>query len=148
MTNSTVKLHRVIKAKPDKVYKAFNNPLALAFWIPPYGFLCEIHEMDFKIGGSFKMSFYNFNTQKKHSFGGNYIEIQENERIVYTDKFEDPNLLGEILTTITFEQVSCGTSLNIIQEGIPSVIPLELCYLGWQESLEKLINLVEPEIIE
>ena len=104
--------------------------------------------MDFKIGGSFKMSFYNFTTQKKHSFGGNYIEIQENERIVYTDKFEDPNLLGEILTTITFEQVSCGTSLNIIQEGIPSVIPLELCYLGWQESLEKLINLVEPEIIE
>lgn len=148
MTNSTVKLHRVIKATPDKVYKAFNNPLALAFWIPPYGFLCEIHEMDFKIGGSFKMSFYNFTTQKKHYFGGNYIEIQENERIVYTDKFEDPNLLGEILTTITFEQVSCGTSLNIIQEGIPSVIPLELCYLGWQESLEKLINLVEPEIIE
>lgn len=148
MINSTVKLHRVLKAKPKKVFQAFSNPLALAFWIPPYGFLCEIHQMNFIIGGSFKMSFYNFTTQKKHAFGGNYLEIQPNERIVYTDKFEDPNLLGEILTTITFEQVSCGTSLNIIQEGIPSVIPLELCYLGWQESLEKLMKLVEPEINE
>ncbi len=145
MTNS-VALHRVIKASPEKIFRAFSDITALASWIPPYGFLCVIHQMEFKVGGSYKMSFINFSTGKSHSFGGQYIEITPNEFLKYTDKFDDPNLPGEMFTTVWFKKVSCGTELNVIQEGIPSVIPAEMCYLGWQESLEKLIKLVEPEI--
>ena len=146
MANNQVSFHRVIKAPVDKVFRAYSNPNAMAFWLPPYGYLCEIHEMDFKIGGSFKMSFYNFTTQKSHSFGGNYLAIVPNEFIQYSDTFDDPNLPGEMITSIKIRSVLCGTEINITQEGIPDSIPLEFCYLGWQESLEKLIKLVEPDI--
>ncbi len=146
MANNQVSFHRVIKAPVDKVFRAYSNPNAMAFWLPPYGYLCEIHEMDFKIGGSYKMSFYNFTTQKSHSFGGNYFAIVPNEFIQYSATFDDPNLPGEMITSIKFRSVLCGTEINITQEGIPDSIPLEFCYLGWQESLEKLIKLVEPEI--
>lgn len=146
MANNQVSFHRVIKAPVDKVFRAFSNPNAMAFWIPPYGYLCEIHEMDFKIGGSFKMSFYNFTTQKSHSFGGKYLAIVPNEFIQYSDTFDDPNLPGEMITTVKLKTVLCGTEINITQEGIPDSIPLEFCYLGWQESLDKLIKLVEPDI--
>ena len=146
MTNNSVTLHRVLKATPEKIYRAFTDPNALSSWIPPYGFLCTVHNMDVKIGGSYKMSFTNFSTGNGHSFGGKYLEIKPNEFLKYTDKFDDPNLQGEMTTSIWIKKVSCGTELKIIQEGIPSVIPTEMCYLGWQESLDKLIKLVEPEI--
>ncbi|MCZ8196753.1 MAG: SRPBCC family protein [Flavobacterium sp.] len=143
---STIQLHRVIKAPTDKVFRAFSNPTAMASWIPPYGFLCEIQQFDFIEGGSFKMSFYNFTTQDSHSFGGKYVAIKTNEFLKYTDVFDDPNLPGEITTTVSLKSVMCGTEISITQEGIPDMIPAEMCYLGWQESLEKLIKLVEPEI--
>jgi len=146
MSGNSVKLHRVIKASPEKVYRAFTDKNAYSWWIPPYGYICEIHQMDFKVGGSFKMSFVNFSTGKGESFGGTFLEIKPNEFIKYSDKFDDPNLPGEMQTSVWLKKVSCGTELTVVQEGIPSVIPLEFCYPGWQESLEKLIKLVEPEI--
>ena len=148
MANNTVSLHRVIKAPANKVFRAFSNPDAMATWSPPYGFLCTVHQMDFKSGGSFRMSFYNFTTQKSHSFGGHYVEIKPDEFIQYSDTFDDPNLPGEMITTVWLKEVSAGTEINITQEGIPEQIPVELCYLGWQESLDKLIKLVEPVINE
>jgi len=146
MAKNTVKLHRVFAASVEKVYKAFTDADALASWIPPYGFVGKVHRMDFKIGGSYKMSFTNFTTGSSHSFGGDYLEIVPNELIKYTDKFDDPNLPGEMITTIEFKKVLCGTELFATQEGIPDVIPTEMCYLGWQESLDKLKRLVEPNI--
>ncbi|NHN25950.1 SRPBCC family protein [Flavobacterium jejuense] len=146
MKNNNVSLHRVIKAAPEKVFRAFSNPTAYASWLPPYGFIAEIQQMDFKIGGSYKMSFTNFTTGSSHSFGGDFLEIVPNELIINTDTFDDPNLPGEMKTTIWFKKVMCGTKLKILQEGIPEQIPAEMCYLGWQESLDKLIKLVEPEI--
>lgn len=146
MKNNTVSLHRVIKASPEKIFRAFADPVANSSWIPPYGFLCTVQHMDFKIGGTFKMTFINFSTGNAHSFGGEYIEIQPNGFIRYTDRFDDPNLPGEMTTTIELKKVVCGTELKVQQEGIPEAIPAEMCYLGWQESLEKLIKLVEPEI--
>ena len=146
MANNSVTLHRVLKATPEKVYRAFTEPHALTFWIPPYGFLCVVHQMDMRVGGSYKMSFINFSTGNGHSFGGNFLEIKPNEFLKHTDKFDDPNLPGEMTTSIWLKKVSCGTELKIVQEGIPTVIPTEMCYLGWQESLEKLAKLVEPEI--
>lgn len=146
MSGNMVSLHRVIKASPEKVYRAFTEALALASWMPPYGFLGIVHDMDVRIGGTFKMSFQNFTTGKSDSFGGEYLEIIPNELLKYTDKFEDSNLPGTIVNTIWFEKTSVGTSLKILQENIPAMIPAEMCYLGWQESLEKLIKLVEPQI--
>jgi uncharacterized protein YndB with AHSA1/START domain len=143
---STVNLHRVIKAPPEKVYRAFTESNALASWLPPYGFLCTVHNMDVKVGGTYKMSFTNFSTSNSHSFGGKYLEIKPKEFLKYTDKFDNPNLPGEMITSVWFKKVSCGTEIKITQEGIPSMIPVELCYLGWQESLEKLMKLVEPLI--
>ncbi|KIA86494.1 SRPBCC family protein [Flavobacterium sp. AED] len=144
MTNNSVSLHRVLKASPEKNYRAFTDANAMASWIPPYGFLCVVHSMDAIEGGNYRMSFINFSIGNGHSFGGTYLEL--NEFIKYTDKFDDPNLPGEMVTSVWLKEVSCGTELEIIQEGIPSVIPTEMCYLGWQESLEKLAKLVEPEI--
>ena len=146
MANNSVSLHRVLTAPPEKVFRAFSDTTALTSWIPPYGFLCVSQQMDFKVGGTYKMTFINFSTGNGHSFGGKYLEIKPNEFLKYTDKFDDPNLPGEMMTTVWFNKVSCGTELNITQEGIPSVIPTEMCYLGWQECLEKLKKLVEPEI--
>lgn len=146
MSGNSISLHKVLKASPEKVFRAFSDPLAYANWIPPYGFLCTVHQMDFKVGGSYKMSFTNFTTGNSHSFGGKILEINPGEFIKYTDQFDDPNLPGEMYTSVRFEKVSAGTDLKIIQEGIPSVIPVEMCYLGWQESLDKLMRLVEPEI--
>ncbi|MBS1573116.1 MAG: SRPBCC family protein [Bacteroidetes bacterium] len=146
MGNNTVSLHRVFKATPEKVFKAFADPIAQASWLPPYGYLCTVQESNFKVGGIYKMSFTNFSTGNSHSFGGKYIEIITNELIKYTDKFDDPNMSGEMTTTIWLTKVLCGTELKIVQEGIPSIIPTEMCYLGWQESLDKLKKLVEPEI--
>ena len=146
MSNNTVSLHKVLKAPPEKVYRAFTDGNALASWLPPYGFLCTVHELTVKIGGTYKMSFQNFTTGHSHSFGGKYIEIKPNEALKYTDQFDDPNLPGEMITSVWFQRVSVGTELKITQQGIPSVIPVEMCYLGWQESLEKLTKLVEPEI--
>ena len=145
-TTNTVKLHRVLKAKPERVYKAFVDPDAMAKWIPPYGFVCKVHEMDAKVGGSYRMSFINFSTGKGHSFGGKYLELVPNQRIRYTDRFDDPNLPGEMITTVSLKAVSCGSDLNVTQEGVPAAIPVEMCYLGWQESLAQLATLVEPEI--
>lgn len=146
MSTNTVHLHRVIAANPEKIYRAFLNPDALAKWIPPNGFTCKIHHLDAKVGGTFKASFTNFTTEKSHSFGGEFLELIQNERLRYTDNFDDPNLPGEIQVTVTLKKVSVGTELTIVQEGIPSVIPLEACYLGWQQSLANLAKLVEPEI--
>jgi len=146
MTGNSVSLHRVLKASPEKVFRAFSDPIAYANWIPPYGFLGTVHQMDFKVGGSYKMSFTNFSTGNGHSFGGNFLEIELNKFIKLTDKFDDPNLPGELITSIWLTKVSCWTELKVLQEGIPLVIPTEMCYLGWQESLDKLIKLVEPEI--
>ena len=146
MKNNSVSLHRILKASPEIVFRAFSDPLAYASWMPPYGFLCTVHQMDFTVGGSFKMSFTNFTTGNGHSFGGTYLEIKSNELIRLTDKFDDSNLPGEMTTTIEFNKVICGTEIKILQEGIPAVIPTEMCYLGWQESLEKLAKLVEPDI--
>ena len=146
MTSNSVSLHRVIKASPEKVFRAFSDPLAYSFWLPPYGFLCTVQQMDFKAGGKFKMTFINFSTGNGHSFGGEYLEIKQDAFIKYTDTFDDPNLPGEMTTTIELKKVICGTELKVLQEGIPQAIPVEMCYLGWQESLDKLIKLVEPEI--
>lgn len=145
MSNS-VSLHRVIKTTPEKLYRAFTEPLAIASWLPPYGFLCAVHEMDVEVGGTYKMSFQNFSTGNGHSFGGTYTELKPNEFIKYTDKFDDPNVPGEMTTTITMKKNLAGTELNIHQENIPDVIPSDMCYLGWQDSLDKLTKLVEPEI--
>jgi uncharacterized protein YndB with AHSA1/START domain len=146
MTTGTIRLHRVLRAKPERIYKAFLNADAMAKWLPPYGFTCKVHHMDARVGGTFKMSFTNFTSGNGHSFGGEYIELVPSQRICYSDKFDDPNLPGEMKTTVTLTQVSCGTEIAIVQEGLPEVIPLEMCYLGWQESLAQLANLVEPEI--
>ncbi len=146
MSNNSVTLHRVVKATPEKIFRALTEPNALSFWLPPYGFLCTVHQMDPHVGGSFKMSFTNFSTSKEHSFGGKFLEIKPNEFLKYDDKFDNPNLPGEMITSIWLKKVLCGTELKVVQEGIPSSIPTEMCYLGWQESLEKLIKLVEPEI--
>jgi uncharacterized protein YndB with AHSA1/START domain len=142
----TVRLHRVLTAGPEKVFRAFLEPDALARWLPPNGFTAKVHRMDARVGGTFKMSFTNFTTGKSISFGGEYRELSPHERLRYTDNFDDPDLAGEIVVTVTLKKVSCGTELNIVQEGIPEVIPLEACYLGWQESLQNLARLVEPEI--
>jgi uncharacterized protein YndB with AHSA1/START domain len=146
MSNNSVSLHRVLKSSPEKVYRAFTDANALASWIPPYGFLCTVQEMDFRLGGTYKMSFHNFSTGNSHSFGGKYLEIKPNEFLKYTDKFDDPNLPGDMITSVWLREVIGGTELKILQEGIPSMIPVDMCYLGWQESLEKLMKLVEPEI--
>ena len=146
MKSNSVSLHRVIKASPEKVFRAFADPIANSSWFPPYGFVCSVQQMDFKVGGKFKMTFTNFSTGNGHSFGGEYLEIKTNEFIKYVDRFDDPNLPGEITTSIWLNSVSCGTELKVFQEGIPEAIPVEMCYLGWQECLEKLIKLVEPEI--
>ena len=146
MPTNTVRLHRVLRAAPDCIYRAFLDPDAMAKWLPPNGFTGKVHQMDAKVGGAYKMSFTNFTTGKAHSFGGKYLELVLHERIRYTDIFDDPNLPGEIQATITLKKVSCGTDLNILQEGLPDAIPLEACYLGWQESLTLLVKLVEAEI--
>lgn len=146
MAHNYVKLHRVFTASPEKIFKAFTDADAMASWIPPFGFVCKVHHLDFKIGGTYKMSFINFTTGKTHSFGGEYLEIIPHELIKYTDQFEDPNLPGQMITTVTIKKVSCGTEFVAKQEGIPDAIPIEMCYLGWQESLEKLKRLVEPNI--
>ena len=146
MSSRSVHLHRVLKAPPEKVYRAFLEASALAKWLPPYGFTCTVHHLDAKVGGSFRMSFYNFGSGNGHSFGGEYLELVPNERIRYTDKFEDPNLPGVLEVTVSLTPVICGTELNVAQTGIPEMIPLEMCYLGWQESLEQLAKLVEPDI--
>jgi uncharacterized protein YndB with AHSA1/START domain len=145
-TANTVKLHRVLRAPAERVYRAFLDPDAMVKWIPPHGFTGKIHHMDLRVGGGYRMSFTNFGTGKSHSFGGTYLELTPNERIRYSDSFEDPNLPGEMQVTITLKTVLCGTELEIIQEGVPAVIPVEFCYLGWQESLNLLCLLVEPEI--
>ena len=143
---NTRRLHRVLATKPDKVYRAFVEADAMAKWLPPNGFVCTVHHLDAKVGGSFRMSFRNFTTGKSHSFGGQYLELVPGERLRYTDKFDNPNLPGEIQVTVALKPVSCGTELNIIQEGLPDAIPVEACYLGWQDSLRNLASLVEPEI--
>jgi uncharacterized protein YndB with AHSA1/START domain len=143
---NTVRLHRVLRAKPERVYRAFLDPDAMVKWLPPNGFTAKVHQADAKVGGSYKMSFTNFTTGKSHSFGGKYLELKPGELLRYTDKFDDPNLPGEIQVTITLKQVFCGTELNVTQEGIPAVIPAEACYMGWQESLILLAKLVEAEI--
>jgi uncharacterized protein YndB with AHSA1/START domain len=146
MPGNTIRLHRVLRATPERVYKAFLDPDAMAKWLPPNGFTGKVHHMDAKVGGSHKMSFTNFTTGKSHSFGGTYVELKPNERIRYTDKFDDPNLPGEMQVTVTLKKVLGGTELQVVQEGVPEVIPAEMCYLGWQESLVLLAKLVEAEI--
>ena len=146
MNSNHVSLQRVLKTTPEKIYRAFTEPNALASWIPPNGFLCIVHEMNATVGGTFKMSFQNFSTGNGHSFGGEFLEMKPNEFIKHTDKFDNPNLPGEMITSISLRKVLVGTEIKILQEGIPEVIPVEMCYLGWQESLEKLAKLVEPEI--
>lgn len=145
MSNS-VSFHRILKATPEKVFRAFTHASAIASWLPPYGFLCTVHQMNAEEGGTFRMSFENFSTGNSHSFGGTYLELKPNELLKYTDTFDDPNLPGEMTTTVSLRKTIVGTEIKIVQEGIPSVIPAEMCYLGWQESLEKLTKLVEPEI--
>jgi uncharacterized protein YndB with AHSA1/START domain len=146
MSGNTLRLHRVLKSTPERIYRAFLDPDAMAKWLPPNGFTGRVHHLDAKVGGTYKMSFTNFTTGKSHSFGGAYLELVPNERIRHTDEFDDPNLPGEMVTTITLKKVFCGTEVNIVQEGVPAVIPVEACYLGWQESLTLLAQLVEPEI--
>ena len=146
MSGNTVRLHRVLRAKPEKVYRAFLEADALAKWLPPNGFACTVHQLDARVGGTFKMSFRNFTTGNGHSFGGEYLELVPNARVRYTDKFDDPNLAGDIQVTITLKKVSVGTEVDIVQSGLPDVIPVEACYLGWQQSLNNLAQLVEPEI--
>ena len=143
---NTIRLHRVLQAPPERVYRAFLDPNAMVKWLPPNGFTGQVHQLDAKVGGTYKMSFTNFTTGKSHSFGGEYLELTPNERIRHTDKFDDPNLPGEMQTTITLKQVLVGTELNVVQEGLPALIPAEACYLGWQESLTLLTKLVEAEI--
>lgn len=142
----TVRFHRVLKAPPERVFRAFTTPEAMAKWIPPHGFTCTVHHMEPRVGGTFRMSFTNFTTQQSHSFGGEYVELVPDELLRYTDRFDDPGLSGVMQVTISLKPVSCGTELNIVQEGIPDVIPVEMCYLGWQESLTLLSLLVEPDI--
>ncbi len=146
MANNTVTLHRVLKAAPEKVFRAFTDSNAYASWIPPYGFICVVHKMETHIGGEYKMSFINFSTGNASSFGGKVLDMKQNEFLKYSDKFDDPNLPGEMTTSVWIKKVVCGTELKIVQEGIPPMIPVEMCYLGWQESLEKLAKLVEPVI--
>ncbi len=146
MATGTIRLHRVLKAPPARVYKAMIDPAAITKWFPPHGFTCTIHKFEPKVGGTFKMSFTNFSTGNGHSFGGKYLEMVPGERLKYDDKFDDPNLPGEMITTVTLKKVSVGTELTIVQEGVPAVIPVEACYLGWQECLFLLAKLVEPEI--
>lgn len=146
MSDRNVRLHRVIRATPEKLYRAFTEADALAKWLPPYGFTCTVHHFEPVAGGSFRMSFRNFSTGNTHSFGGEYVELVPHRLVRYTDRFDDPNLPGVLQVTVKFEAVSCGTELSILQEGIPEAIPLEMCYLGWQESLAQLATLVEPEI--
>jgi uncharacterized protein YndB with AHSA1/START domain len=143
---STIKLHRVLRAAPEKVYRAFIDADAMSKWLPPHGFTCKVHKLDAKVGGSYKMSFTNFSTGKGHSFGGEYLEMVPGQRLRYTDAFDDPNLPGLMTTTVTLAKVSVGTEVNIVQEGVPDIIPAEACYLGWQESLELLAKVVEPDI--
>jgi uncharacterized protein YndB with AHSA1/START domain len=145
-STGTVRLHRVLRSPPERVYKAFLDPDAMTKWLPPHGFTGKVHEMDARVGGHHKMSFTNFSTGRSHSFGGTYTELTPNERIRYTDKFDDPNLPGEMQVTVSLRAVACGTNIEIVQEGIPPAIPVEFCYLGWQESLQLLAQLVEPEI--
>jgi len=145
-STNTVRLHRVLAAKPEKVYRAFTTPHAMARWLPPNGFTCTVHQMDVTVGGTYRMSFTNFSTGKSHAFGGRYLELEPGELIRYTDHFEDPNLPGEMTTTVTLKPVSVGTEVVIVQESVPAAIPLEACYLGWQQSLNHLATLVEPEI--
>lgn len=146
MSTGTVRLHRVLRTKPERVYRAFLDPDAMAKWLPPHGFTGRVHQMDARVGGSYRMSFTNLTSGQSSAFGGEYLELVPNERIVHTDKFDDPNLPGEMRVTVTLKAVSCGTEVNIVQEGIPAVIPVEACYLGWQESLALLAQLVEAEI--
>lgn len=145
-SDRTVRLHRVLRARPEKVYRAFLEAGAMAKWLPPYGFTCEVDYMDARIGGTFRMSFHNFSTGHGHSFGGEYLELIANERIRYTDRFDDPSLPGLLEVTVSLTPVLCGTELSVAQTGIPEAIPLEMCYLGWQESLAQLATLVEPDI--
>jgi uncharacterized protein YndB with AHSA1/START domain len=146
MPTGAIRLHRVLRTNPERVYRAFLDAAALAKWLPPYGFTCQVHQMEARIGGTYRMSFTNFTTGQGHSFGGAYRELLPFERIRYTDSFDDPNLPGEMQTTITLKQVSCGTDLTVVQEGLPEAIPIEMCYLGWQQSLAQLAHLVEPDI--
>ena len=146
MATGTVRFHRVLRATPERVYRAFVEPDAMAKWLPPYGFTCQVHHMESKVGGTFKMSFRNFTSGNSHSFGGEYLELVPVAKIRYTDRFDDPNLPGQMEVTVSLRQVSCGTEINIVQAGIPEAIPEEMCYLGWQESLAQLAKLVEPEI--
>ncbi|UJF29562.1 SRPBCC family protein [Kaistella sp. 97-N-M2] len=144
--NNSVTLHRVFTASPEKVFRAFSEADAYCSWLPPYGFVCKVHDLDFRVGGTYKMSFTNFSTGNEQAFGGEFLEIEPNALIKNSDRFDDPNMPGEMITTIRLTKVSCGTDLYVVQEGIPAAIPVEMCYLGWQESLEKLKKLVEPEI--
>lgn len=146
MSSRTVRLHRVLRTRPEKVYRAFLDADAMAKWLPPYGFTCKVHHMEARVGGGFRMSFHNFSTGNGHSFSGEYLQLVPNELIRYTDKFDDPGLPGVLQVTVSLEEVSCGTELTVVQEDIPEAIPLEMCYLGWQESLLQLANLVEPDI--
>ena len=148
MSTGIIRLHRVLRASPERIYRAFLDAEAMAKWLPPYGFTCKVQHMDAKVGGTYKMSFTNFTTGHGHSFGGEYRELVPFEKICYTSRFDDPNLPGEMKTTVTLKKVSCGTECNVVQEGLPEAIPLEMCYLGWQESLAQLTKLVEPEIPE
>jgi len=148
MESNRVKLHRIIRSAPEKLYRAFLDPDAICKWMPPYGFTCKVHHLDAREGGTYKMSFTNFTTGKSHSFSGKYIELIPNESIINTDEFDDPALPGIMKTKVSFKSVSCGTELNITQEGIPDLIPVEFCYLGWQESIDLLVKLVEPDIKE
>ena len=148
MASNTVRQHRVLRAKPERVFRAFIDPDAMAKWLPPYGFTGRVHEIDARVGGRYRMSFTNFTNGKSHAFGGEFLELVPGERIRYTDVFDDPNLPGQMQTTVVLKAVSCGTDVDIVQEGIPSMIPAEMCYLGWQESLMQLAKLVEPEIQE
>jgi len=146
MATGTVRFHRVLRSTPERIYRAFLEPDAMAKWLPPYGFACTVHHMDARVGGTYKMSFRNFSTGNGHSFGGEYRELIPNQRLQYTDRFDDPNLSGEMVTTVSLKPVSVGTEIAIVQEGLPEVIPVDGCYLGWQESLEQLARLVEPAI--
>lgn len=146
MSDRTVRLHRVLRCPPVKVYRAFTEADAMIKWLPPHGFTCKVHQMDARVGGGFRMAFHNFGSGHSHSFSGEYLELVPNERILYTDRFDDPNLPGELRVSVTLEAVSCGTEVHIEQAGIPEAIPLEMCYLGWQESLMQLAALVEPDI--
>jgi len=146
MTGNNVSLHRVVKTTPEKLYRAFTDPLAMAAWLPPYGYLCTVQEMNVEVGGTYKMSFTNFSTGSTQAFGGTYVELKPNEYLRYTDKFDDPNMPGEMTTTVWLQKNMVGTDLKVTQENIPAMIPAEMCYLGWQDSLDKLIKLVEPNI--